>query len=380
MSKLVMKMCELLDRGENIIMATVARTPGQALLAGAKMLVCSDGNFHGTIGGGVLEKEALTMATEMFISGSPGARILEFTGEAVTNMQTPCGKGVTVVIEHITADSANGQIYRKLLDALQRGIKCCLITTVSSDTSRRRRAQRALICENGSTLGGLSCGDKWLHALLEKARSVTSPVMQHFGDQGFFIDPWTVPSTVYLFGAGHIAREVAELTGRAGFRTIVLEDREKMARPERFPLADEVVVLNSFENCFNGLEIPAESYVIVLARERRFEKMIVCQALATKAGYIGVIGSLRKRDALFRELMDTGFSVDDLLRIYCPIGINILAKTPSEIAISIVAELVLVRSRRMVAQNSQSQVLSGTQYHSAQADAGAAGGQRVKRP
>jgi len=108
--------------------------------------------------------------------------------------------------------------------------------------------------------------------------------------------------------------------------------------------------------------------------------MIVCQALATKAGYIGVIGSLRKRDALFRELMDTGFSVDDLLRIYCPIGINILAKTPSEIAISIVAELVLVRSRRMVAQNSQSQVLSGAQYHSAQADAGAAGGQRVKRP
>ncbi len=352
MSKLVLKMCELLEKGEDIIMATVARTPGQALLAGAKMLVCSDGNFHGTIGGGMLEKEVLTMAGEMLASGSPGVRILEFTGEPAMNMQTPCGKGVTVVVEYVAAASANGQIYRKLLNALQGGVKCCLITSVPSDAFPRRSLQRALVCEDGSTLGALSCADKWLHSLLEKARSVASPVLQHFKEQSFFIDPWIVPSTVYLFGAGHVAREVAELTGRAGFRTIVLEDREKMARPERFPLADEVVVLNSFENCFNGLEIPADSYVLVLARERRFEKMVVRQALATKASYVGIIGSIRKRDALFRELMDSGFSVDDLLRVYCPIGVSILAKTPAEIAISIAAELILVRGRRLAAQNS----------------------------
>jgi xanthine dehydrogenase accessory factor len=354
MSKFVLTMCDLLEKGENVVMATVARTPGQALLAGARMLVCADGIFHGTIGGGLLEKEALTIAAEMLASGSPGVRILEFTGEAVTNMQTPCGKGVTVFVEYIEAVPANVRTYRRLLDALHGRVKCCLITTVSTDTARRRLAQRALMCEDGSTLGELSCTDKSLPVLLEKARSVTSPSLQYFGEQRFFIDPWIVPSTVYLFGAGHVAREVAELTGRAGFRTIVLDDREKLARPDRFPLADEVVVLNSFENCFNGLEIPADSYVLVLARERRFEKVVVCQALATKAGYIGIIGSIRKRDALFRELMDIGFSVDDLLRMYCPVGINILAKTPAEIAISIVAELILVRSRKMAAQNSQS--------------------------
>jgi xanthine dehydrogenase accessory factor len=374
MSKLVMKMCDLLEKGEDVIMATVARTPGQELLAGAKMLVCADGNFHGTIGGGVLEKEALTIAAEMLASGSPGVRTLEFTGEAVDNMQTPCGKGVTVVIEYIAGVPENVSIYRRLPEALQGRVKCCLITKASADAMERFPAQRALICEDGSTLGELSCNDKLLPSVLEMARSVSSPSLREFGGRLFFFDPWIVPCTVYLFGSGHVAREVAELTGRAGFRTIVLDDREKLAKPERFPLADEVVVLNSFENCFNGMNIPAESYVIVLARERRFEKMVACQALATKAGYIGIIGSLRKRDALFRELMGMGFSVDDLLRIYCPIGINILAKTPAEIAISIVAELILVRSRRMAAQNSQSHGFPEIEAVPAQAGSDGTGG------
>ncbi len=379
MSKLVMKMCDLLESGEDVIMATVARTPGQELLAGAKMLVCADGNFHGTIGGGVLEKEALTIAAEMLASGSPRVRILEFTGEAVTSMQTPCGKGVTVVIEYIAGVPENASIYRRLPEALQGRVKCCLMTKVSTNATEWSPAQRALICEDGSTLGELSCNDKLLPSVLETARSVSSATLREFGGRLFFFDPWIVPCTVYLFGSGHVALDVAELTGRAGFRTIVLDDREKMTRPERFPLADEVVVLNSFENCFNGMDIPTESYVIVLARERRFEKMIACQALATKAGYIGIIGSLRKRDALFREFMEMGFSVDDLLRIYCPIGINILAKTPAEIAISIVAELILVRSRRMAAQNSQSQRFPEDAYISATAARGGTGGRKNPR-
>ncbi len=273
MSKLVMKMCVMLERGEDVVMATVARTPGQELLAGARMLVCADGNFHGTIGGGVLEKQALTIAEEMLTAGAPGVRVLEFTGEAVTNMQTPCGKGVTVVIEYIAGVPDNVNIYRRLTEALQGRVKCCLITKVSAEAAERSRARRALICEDGSTLGGLSCSDKLLPSVLEMARSVSSPSLRDFGGRIFFFDPWIVPCTVYLFGSGHVAREVAELTGRAGFRTIVLDDREKLVKPERFPLADEVVVLNCFENCFSGLNIPVESYVIVLARERRFEKI-----------------------------------------------------------------------------------------------------------
>jgi xanthine dehydrogenase accessory factor len=188
---------------------------------------------------------------------------------------------------------------------------------------------------------------------LQKARSVTAPSLQHFGEKRFFIDPWVVPDTVYLFGAGHVARQVAELTGKAGFRIIVLDDREKFADAERFPTADDIVVLNSFEDCFRGLAINDKSCVIIITRERRHEKTVLRQALGTKAAYIGMIGSIRKRDALFKELLDTGFGIDDLLRIYCPVGIGIMAETPVEIAVSIVAQLVLVRAQRKAAQKKQ---------------------------
>jgi xanthine dehydrogenase accessory factor len=358
MSKLIEPLCDMLEKGESVIMATVVRTPGQALLAGAKMLVRADGSFLGTIGGGLLEKEALTIAAEMFAPGACRMRIMEFSGEVVTDIQTLCGKGVTVFIVNIAAVSANLRTYRKLLDALQRGVKCCLITDVSANGAKRRGAKRGVICEDGSTLGEVSCEDERLSALLQKARSVTAPTLQRFGDQLFFIDPWVVPDTVYLFGAGHVAREVAALTAKAGFRTIVLDDREKFADPARFTMAQNVIVLGSFEDCFRGLAINDRSYVIIITRERRHEKTVLRQALATKAGYIGIIGSIRKRDALFKDLMETGFSIDDLLRIYCPVGIGIMAETPVEIAMSIASELILVRAQRKAAQKKQARQLA----------------------
>jgi xanthine dehydrogenase accessory factor len=350
MSKLIEPMCDMLQGGESVIMATVVKTPGQALLAGAKMLVRADGLSIGTIGGGLLEKEALTIAAEMFTPEAPRMRIMEFSGEAVADMRTLCGKGVTVFIEHIAAVSANVLTYRKLLEALQREVKCCLITDISADGMKRRRARSGIVCEDGSTFGEVSCEDERLSALLQKARSITAPALQHFGDRCFFIDPWVVPDTVYLFGAGHVAREVAELTGKAGFRTIVLDDREKFAAPKWFPMAEDVVVLSSFEDCFRGLAINDKSHVIIITRERRHEKTVLRQALATKAGYIGVIGSIRKRDALFRELSAEGLAIDELLRLYCPIGINILAEAPVEIAVSIVSQLILLRAQKKAAK------------------------------
>jgi xanthine dehydrogenase accessory factor len=143
-----------------------------------------------------------------------------------------------------------------------------------------------------------------------------------------------------------MAQEVAELAGKAGFRTVVLDDRQKFANRDRFPTADDIVVLDSFKNAFHGLEIDSESHVLIITRGHRHEKNLLRQALATTAEYIGVIGSIRKRDALFRELSAEDLTVDDMLRIYCPIGIHVLAESPLEIAVSIVAQLIQLRARR----------------------------------
>ena len=163
-------------------------------------------------------------------------------------------------------------------------------------------------------------------------------------NQRFFIEPTFVPGTVFLFGAGHVSQQVAEVAALVKFRTVVLDDREEFANPQRFPKADQIIVLLSFEQAFAGLEIDSDSYVVIVTRGHLHDKTVLEQALRTKAGYIGMIGSRRKRDMLYQTLLSEGFTQEDIDRVHCPIGLNIGGETPEEIAVSIVAELIKARS------------------------------------
>ena len=163
-------------------------------------------------------------------------------------------------------------------------------------------------------------------------------------NQHFFVEPTFVPGTVFLFGAGHVSQQVADLAARVNFRTVVLDDREEFANPQRFPKADQIVVPSSFEQAFAGLEIDSDSYVVIVTRGHLHDKTVLERALRTKAGYIGMIGSRRKRDMLYQALLSEGFTREDIDRVCCPIGLNIGGDTPEEIAVSIVAQLIKVRS------------------------------------
>jgi xanthine dehydrogenase accessory factor len=209
---------------------------------------------------------------------------------------------------------------------------------------------RVLFSENGDILGGQCFPESPLPLLRDLVRTTRAPLLTAIGSHRFLAAPWKAPATVFLFGAGDVAREAAELTFRAGFRTVVLDDRGKYAKREWFPTADEIRVIDSFEDCFRSLTVTEDSYVIIVTRGHRYEKTLVRQALRTRAGYIGLIGSIRKRDALFCELAAEDVSIDDLLRVYCPVGIDILAETPLEIAVSIVAQIVHTRARKALTE------------------------------
>ncbi len=151
--------------------------------------------------------------------------------------------------------------------------------------------------------------------------------------------------TVYLFGAGHVSREVAVLARRVGFGIIVLDDRVEFASRERFPDADGVTVLETFESAFRDLPVDGNGFIVILTRGHAHDKTVLAGALRTDARYIGMIGSKRKRAAIYAALEDEGFTRADLDRVYSPIGIAIGAETPEEIAVSIVAELIQVRAK-----------------------------------
>jgi xanthine dehydrogenase accessory factor len=128
------------------------------------------------------------------------------------------------------------------------------------------------------------------------------------------------------------------------FFTVVLDDRKEFANRQRFTDADEIVVLPSFETAFESHLFDPDSYIVIVTRGHSHDKTVLAQALQTNAGYIGMIGSRRKRNIIYRKLLDENFSQADIDRVHSPIGLKIGAETPEEIAVSIVAELIQKRA------------------------------------
>ncbi|MBU1566356.1 MAG: XdhC family protein [Proteobacteria bacterium] len=158
-----------------------------------------------------------------------------------------------------------------------------------------------------------------------------------------FVEPLVHPGTVHLAGAGHVALAVAKLATFVGFDIVVIDDRSEFAHPDRFPEAKEVRVVRSFATCLEDLG--PNDYVVIATRDHLHDRDVLAQALRTMARYIGMIGSRRKRAAVYASLLKQGLTDSDLARVHCPIGLAIDAETPEEIAMSIVAEMVQARAK-----------------------------------
>lgn len=151
-------------------------------------------------------------------------------------------------------------------------------------------------------------------------------------------------SKAYIFGAGHISRDVAVILSLLEFRTVVIDDREEFANYERFP-ESEVVVLDSFEN-IPDFPTDENSYIIILTRGHLYDSSALEWALKREAGYIGMIGSRTKIGLTYEKLMKKGFKKEELSKVHAPIGIKLNAQTPAEIAVCIAAELINCRANK----------------------------------
>ncbi|MEA5114435.1 MAG: XdhC family protein [Geobacteraceae bacterium] len=338
--------CGLQQEGEDLVLATVLKKSGSApCLAGAKMIVRSDGTSIGSVGGGALEAGALKVAGQ--VASTRTARIMRFnlTGTDAANMQMICGGQVEVLVEHIPCTPANVEVFQALQSGLSNGEKCYLIADLGLCEDSTERIGRCVAREDGSIAGEFPFQPGLLDNLKGRAFSSAYPVVVDTADRRFFVERCFTPSTVYIFGAGHVSQKLAILAAMAAFRVVVLDDRAEFANRDRFPDADEVVALDSFDRYFSGLAIDNDSFVVIVTRGHLHDGTVLKQALGTKARYIGMMGSKRKRDELFKLFAQDGFGDRDLERVHCPIGLEIKAETQIEIAFSIVSELILARAQ-----------------------------------
>jgi xanthine dehydrogenase accessory factor len=158
------------------------------------------------------------------------------------------------------------------------------------------------------------------------------------------VEPAGRVCAAHLFGAGHVAQPTAHLASLVGFQVHVYDDRREYANRERFPDAHAIHLLETFDEASDGPVLGADDFVVILTRGHLHDQNVLAQTLSTGAGYIGMIGSRKKRRTIYRNLLDQGIAQQDIDRVHSPIGLSIGAETPEEIAVSIVAELIAVRA------------------------------------
>ena len=162
------------------------------------------------------------------------------------------------------------------------------------------------------------------------------------GSLQVFVEPVMPPPRLYILGAGHVGLAVYKIANLAGFETVVADDRDQYANRERFPEAHQVLA-GDMDEILSGLAPSDASYIVIVTRGHRYDLRVLRWALETPAHYIGMIGSGRKVLAIYQQLESEGVARECFKRVFAPIGLDIQAATPEEIAVSIVAELIAIR-------------------------------------
>ena len=157
-----------------------------------------------------------------------------------------------------------------------------------------------------------------------------------------FIEPVLPPALLYIFGAGHVAYSLYKIAATAGFEVTVVDDRESYANQERFPEAREVIA-DDFDAVTARLGVPEGSYIVIVTRGHRDDMRVLRWAVNMRARYLGMIGSKRKTISIYKELEKEGIAAEKFAKVHAPVGLEIGAVTPEEIAVAIVAEMIAER-------------------------------------
>ena len=253
-------------------------------------------------------------------------------------------------------------LYDEIMKAKSEGKNAALATIIGAKGSTpREQGAKMIIYEDGKIWGSVGGGcleaEVWQEAM--KVMAEEKPRTVHFdltgkeaeesgmicgGIMDIYIEPLMPTPKVFIFGGGHISLYLSKISVMAGFQVAVLDDRPMFANKERFPEAEEIFA-EEFPFILPKLKIHKASYLVIVTRGHAYDQEVLEWALGTDAGYIGMIGSRRKIQTVYTNLKEKGIPEEKLKRVHAPIGLDIGALTPEEIAVSIMAEIIKVRRR-----------------------------------
>ncbi len=329
--------------GRRTALATVVRVSGSAYRKeGAKLVVDEEGHLTGIISGGCLEPEIAHTAQEVMRTGRPTRRLFDMAEDVVWGLGLGCGGTVEVFVEPV----GEGPAWDAWLEALERGEPAvrALVHGAPNEALVGRWVLWIADRDAGGTLETGALRTQFLEAARTAARTRhPRSKTQAFGGLEVLFDVSVPPAELVIFGAGHDAIPVAELGRRLGFKVVVVDPRPAYANATRFPDAE---VISAHPEAFpERVRLGPRSYAVIMNHHLERDRKALRFLLGTEAPYIGVLGPRSRFTRLLEALREEGFEPDEaaLARVHSPVGLDIGAEGPEEIAVSILAEILAVR-------------------------------------
>lgn len=242
-------------------------------------------------------------------------------------------------------------VYIDLLNTLESGKKAVMVTTLNNNTLLH---SNLLLTEEDLLLNNELNLDENLFNSAKYALEYGNIKLADDIDTGIsLIEPNFPEPKLIVFGGGHIAKPLVEFASKVGFKITVIDDRPTFANSIRFPEAEKVICEN-FENCFNHISLNGSSFVVIITRGHRHDMDCLKQTLKHEVAYVGMIGSKRRVKIVKEQLLNEGYPEECIDKINAPIGLDINAVSPEEIAISIIAQLISYRRGKKITTGSSS--------------------------
>ncbi|MDQ7096892.1 XdhC family protein [Desulfosporosinus sp. PR] len=348
------------EQNLEVVLVTITSVLGSTpRKPGAKMLVFSDGMIAGTIGGGCGEAEARQEALHVLQTCTSKIYYLNMTADIAQDEGMVCGGTMELFMDYLGFQGPVDQtgLYKDYLAALDEGCGNPILVTVIEAPEEGLIGNKLVFKDTGDVKGDLGLEDL-KRVALEKAKisgNRCQPLLIRLNSdfepcetsatQAAFrllLEPPTTLVQLLILGAGHIAHPLAIMAKILGYEVTVVDDRPSFANSVRFNTADRVIC-NDFERALDDIPINPHTFVVIVTRGHRYDKVCLKKVIYQPAAYVGMIGSRRRVKALKAELEEEGVPGELLQKLYSPIGLNIGAETPEELAVSILSELIKVQ-------------------------------------